>query len=356
MSNEKIIFRERKDLKTCKFQIACSRYKSGYFGYTKVGELLSNLEKVPTRLRVKFNWKFRKHITYPFYLYRGAWMSGPTELTFPEGFGKYAETLSNVCSIYRGEALSFPEGFGQNAIDMSWCFFMYRQSTQLKTLTIPEGCGQKAENLNYCFGYNSAETISLPSTFGQKATTLRFCFEYCTNLKLESNGLPQNFGAEATDVYSCFMNCTGLQSVELPYNFAAKATSCASVFLNCSNLSVIYMQGTSFSKAERLDYFCQNCTSLSTLYLSDGFGAASTNNTSAFAKCTELTTIEGNPQFKTSVSFADSTKLTVDSLMVVINGLQTVTETQTLTLGTTNLAKLTDEQKQIAYDKGWTLA
>ena len=42
--------------------------------------------------------------------------------------------------------------------------------------------------------------------------------------------------------------------------------------------------------------------------------------------------------------------------MVVINGLQTVTSTQTLTLGTDNLAKLSDAEKQIATDKGWTLA
>lgn len=41
--------------------------------------------------------------------------------------------------------------------------------------------------------------------------------------------------------------------------------------------------------------------------------------------------------------------------MVVINGLQTVTG-QTLTLGTANLAKLTDAEKKVATDKGWTLA
>ena len=51
-----------------------------------------------------------------------------------------------------------------------------------------------------------------------------------------------------------------------------------------------------------------------------------------------------------------SNKLTHDSIMVIINGLQTVTTTQTLTLGSTNLAKLTDEEKKIATDKGWTLA
>ena len=48
--------------------------------------------------------------------------------------------------------------------------------------------------------------------------------------------------------------------------------------------------------------------------------------------------------------------LTHDSIMVVINGLQTVTEAQTFTLGQKNLAKLTEADKKIATDKGWTLA
>ena len=69
-----------------------------------------------------------------------------------------------------------------------------------------------------------------------------------------------------------------------------------------------------------------------------------------------MTGITGNPNFKVSLDLSPCTNLTHDSIMVVINGLQTVTETQTLTLGSTNLAKLTDEEKQIATDKGWTLA
>lgn len=66
--------------------------------------------------------------------------------------------------------------------------------------------------------------------------------------------------------------------------------------------------------------------------------------------------ITGNPKFKVSLDLSPCESLTHDSLMVVINGLQTVTETQTLTLGSTNLDKLTQEEKQVAIDKGWTLA
>lgn len=43
------------------------------------------------------------------------------------------------------------------------------------------------------------------------------------------------------------------------------------------------------------------------------------------------------------------------SLLAVINGLATVSSTTTLTLGSTLLAKLTDDDKKIATDKGWTL-
>lgn len=61
----------------------------------------------------------------------------------------------------------------------------------------------------------------------------------------------------------------------------------------------------------------------------------------------------GQNGFKVS----DSTKLTHDSLMSIINCLEAKTSgTWTVTLGTTNLAKLTDAEKAIATQKGWTLA
>lgn len=56
-------------------------------------------------------------------------------------------------------------------------------------------------------------------------------------------------------------------------------------------------------------------------------------------------------------NFTQSTLLTHDSIMSVINALETKTSgTWTVTFGTTNLAKLTAAEKKIATDKGWTLA
>ena len=60
-------------------------------------------------------------------------------------------------------------------------------------------------------------------------------------------------------------------------------------------------------------------------------------------------------------SVIHSTKLTHDSLMSIINALKdysadTSGTTWTVTLGSTNMAKLTEEELQIAYDKGWNVA
>lgn len=83
-----------------------------------------------------------------------------------------------------------------------------------------------------------------------------------------------------------------------------------------------------------------------------------TGYSGTFGGCTALENLLvhgtiGQNGFNVSVS----TKLTNDSLMSIINALEAKTEgTWTVTLGTENLAKLTDAEKAIATEKGWTLA
>ena len=73
----------------------------------------------------------------------------------------------------------------------------------------------------------------------------------------------------------------------------------------------------------------------------------------AFTGCVSLETLQGFPGLKVNMDLSSSPKLTHESLMNVINNL--ATSTATLTLGETNLSKLTDSEKKIATDKGWTL-
>lgn len=59
---------------------------------------------------------------------------------------------------------------------------------------------------------------------------------------------------------------------------------------------------------------------------------------------------------KISFDISSSTKFEESDLVTILNNLATVTSTQTLKIGSKNLAKLTDDEKAIATNKGWTLA
>ena len=76
-----------------------------------------------------------------------------------------------------------------------------------------------------------------------------------------------------------------------------------------------------------------------------------------FLGCKSLTDLGGFVGLKVDLKLYHCSKLTHESLLNVINKASDVTASPaTLTLGSTNLAKLTDEEKGIATAKGWTLA
>ncbi len=202
---------------------------------------------------------------------------------------------------------------------------MYRGSSDIRgsapKCTLPENFGRMAKTLRFNTAFTTS--LSLPAGFGENAETFSFFTNYSTI------SLPPNCGRKATNLKYCFRYCSRLTTLNLPDGFGAKATD--------------------------ISYCFYNCTRLTTLNLPDGFGAKAENLKSTFSSCRALTTITGNPNFKVSVDFSNC-PLTTDSAMVIINGLQTVTTAQTLTLNATTLAALTDEQKAVATAKGWTLA
>ena len=79
-------------------------------------------------------------------------------------------------------------------------------------------------------------------------------------------------------------------------------------------------------------------------------------DSNAFSGCSKLENITVDGFLGSNMKFSDCPLLTHDSLMSIINHLATVSETKTLTLGATNLAKLTDAEKTKATEKGWSLA
>lgn len=60
--------------------------------------------------------------------------------------------------------------------------------------------------------------------------------------------------------------------------------------------------------------------------------------------------------WRKSFNISASSCFEQDDLVEIISNLDEVTSVQTLTMGATNLAKLTEEQIKVATDKGWVLA
>lgn len=185
-----------------------------------------------------------------------------------------------------------------------------------------------------------------PNSFGKIDTLGRFVDK--------STGLPVDWSA--VNASRCFNNCYPLISVSLPAGFGSAATSLAGCFNKCVALTSLSLPAGFGQAATNVSRCFYGCVSLVSLVLPTGFGQAVTNLGSCFYGCLSLADITGNPNFKASLDLSGCTKLTHDSLMVVINGLQTVTTTQKLMLGSNLLDKLTDDEKKVATDKGWTLA
>jgi hypothetical protein len=110
------------------------------------------------------------------------------------------------------------------------------------------------------------------------------------------------------------------------------------------------------TKTTSFKAFFENCTSLVNFDFSGCDFSNVTELTNFVYSCSRLSDIKAPSNIKVSLSnFTNSTSLTADHLMDIINNLSTVSTTQTLTIGSANLAKLTAEQIKVATDKNWSV-
>ena len=184
---------------------------------------------------------------------------------------------------------------------------------------------------------------------------------------------------KVTAMDSMFHSCSKLTQLDVSNWDTSNVTNMSSMFYGCSALTQLDLSTWNTSNVTSIGYMFHTCTKLTQLDLSSFNTSNVTSMQNMFYTCSKLTQLDVS-NFDTSkvtnmsdfianasvlqnfiscaipVSFgASGTALTHDSLMSIINNLATVTTTQTLTLGSTNLAKLSSEEKAIATNKGWTL-
>lgn len=182
---------------------------------------------------------------------------------------------------------------------------------------------------------------------------------YAPNIVISSNYTSADY---------MFQNCVNLKTISPLLDFS-NIINANSIFYGCSTL--IEIPSFNFSKATNIANCCISCYALKTIGLIDCSKVA--NISGAFTNCSKLENLSGFKDLgkgystSQSASFANykldlsaSNSITHDSLMNVINNLYDIAtagvQIQQLVIGSTNLAKLTAQEIQIATDKGWVVS
>lgn len=203
----------------------------------------------------------------------------------------------------------------ENVTDMTDMFY---NCSSLESIPLLDT--SKVTNMSNMF-YNCGKLITIPQLNTSKVTNMSVMFASCAVLTT----IPQLDTSKVTNMASMFYYCNKLTTI--PLLDTSNVTSTYQMFSNCSSLTTV--PALNVDKVTRMNDMFGNCTNLKSIL---------------------MTNIGAN------LNIASSTKFEREDLLTILNNLKTVTSSQRLTMGATNLAKLTDEDKLIATNKGWTLA
>lgn len=191
----------------------------------------------------------------------------------------------------------------------------------------------------YSMFANDESLIFMPLVDTSNGTDFLWMFGYCQALIT----IPQLDTSNGTTFQSMFASCSSLTTI--PQLNTSSGTDFISMFQYCTSLTTIPQLDTS-SGTDFLWMF-DSCSSLITFGGLKNIGQAYSTNSSA-----------NNRSYK--LNLEDSSRLTHDSLMNVINNLYDIAtkgcNTQQLVLGSTNLAKLSASEISTATNKGWSVS
>ena len=214
------------------------------------------------------------------------------------------------------------------------------------------------------FFYGASKLTTVPE-IEQPITTSKNMFEGCSSLV----SLPDDFDFEHTTNAGAMFRNSGLKqlgdinmplvtNVDYMFNYcqintigdiiAPVATTAYEIFWTDYIVTVgdIYMPQASTG------YFFDNSYNLTTC----GKLTFKDYSPSNFYGTNNLENFGGMAGLAVSFDFSAMTKLTKQSLINIMNEAAIVTGGQVLTFGSANLSKLSNEEKAIAINKGWTLA
>ena len=158
-----------------------------------------------------------------------------------------------------------------------------------------------------------------------------------------------NDTANVTNMFSMFSDCSNLTAI--PVLDTSEVINMPSMFAYCRNLTTIPALDT--SKVTNMNNMFNDCRNLTTIPAFDTSKVTNMNN--MFNRCTKLASV-GIYGFTCTINISQ-TALKHDALVAFLNQAGTAYDSsQKITMGSAKLALLSDEEKAIATNKGWTLA
>ena len=236
-----------------------------------------------------------------------------------------------------------------------------RQRTRVVYVPVNTGGGSKIETEELSVSENGTYEAGEDKAYSKvtvKVTEPLGTVKIADGIKLSFSSfitVPEWMDFEGvTDMGLMFENCPSLTTI--PKLDTSQVTNMEAMFRNCSSLTTIPKLDT--SQVTNMSYMFYGCYCLQSIPELDTSQVTTMDR--IFYSCYALTDLGGFIGLKCNLElkpYLGSYPLTHDSLMNVINKAADVTASPaTLTLGSTNLAKLSDEEKGIATGKGWTLA
>ena len=200
---------------------------------------------------------------------------------------------------------------------------------------------------SYLFQYYIGESVDDLISFSDTAnvTSTDYMFSNCS----KTTTIPALDTSKVTNMSQMFESCYKLTSI--PALDTSNVTNMSRMFYYCENLTTIPALDTSkVTNMSQMFYYCENLTTIPALDASKA-----TNTSNIFDKCHQLATI-GLYGFTRSINIAQ-TAIGHDAIVAFLNQAGTAyNSSQKITMGSAKLALLSDEEKAIATNKGWTLA
>lgn len=205
-------------------------------------------------------------------------------------------------------------------------------NTGLKALDLTTFDTSNVNNMERMF-YNSnrLESLNVSNFNTAKVTDMSGMFH---GIKPTSLDLSSFDTSKVTDMSGMFGWCSNIVSLDLSHFNTSQVTDMSGMFGWCGKLISLNISNWNMSKVTNV-YQMFDATSLIETIVCDGL---------------QLPDID-----LSYISFNSCPKLTVDSIVGLLNALPQTTHNYSFQIGQTNLNKLSEEQKAIATNKGWKL-